>query len=190
MKTENLNEKRIASLEKKLAAICQEIYELNVGGRRFVPNYPYCLTRVLPKEHMTEGGIILAETAQDKPVYEGIVIAVWKPYTERRVIIDSQGGKSDETIYRRSSFEVGTRIAFAHFEGISTGAYLDDKYYRLVREEVNQKDLPYCGILGTIDYTGDAEVSRKIRTLTNKIGSVTTSGAVMSRGATPSEVAR
>jgi co-chaperonin GroES (HSP10) len=184
------NEKRIALLEKKLSSICQEIYELNIGGRRFIPNYPYCLTRVLPKEHVTEGGIILAETAQQKTVYEGIVIAVWKPYTVRRVIIDSEGGESDETIYHRSSFEIGSRIAFAHFEGMSTGSYLDDKYYRLVREEVNQKDLPYCGVLGTIDYQGDAEVSKKIRVLTNKISSVTTSGVSMSRGATPSEVAQ
>lgn len=183
MKTENLNEKRIALLEKKLSSICQEIYEL--GARQLTPIHPYVLVRVLPKEHITEGGIILAETAQNKIIYEGVVLAVWKSYNEFRTKNYEGPPSMTETItiHHRSDLSVGDRVAFPHYEGVPVGEWLDDRYYRLIREGADQNKTPYCSVFGKLDYSGDKEVSRKIRALTKTIGSITTSGVSMSRGA-------
>jgi co-chaperonin GroES (HSP10) len=174
---------RIQQLEKTLSDTCQEIYEL--GGRNFTPRPPFVLVRVLPKEHITEGGIILADTAQTKTVYEGIVLATWKPYDEERVkLTDNKSGEVHiETIiiHHECSVKVGDRIAFPHSEGLPVGDWLDDRYYRLVREGNEKFD--YHRVLGTIDYTGDIEVQGKIRELTKRLSSVTTSGVSMSRGA-------
>lgn len=177
--------------ERQLAKICREIYELSVDGRKF--NYvmhPYVLVRVLDKEHITGGGIILPDTVQNKPVYEGIVLATWKPYIERRFVKHkSPDGESgpvhfDEIeIVHKCSLEIGTRVAFPHYEGLSLNGYLDDKYYRMIREGTDQNKGPFCSVLGTITYDGDSEVLSQIKKLTAKLGSVTTSGVAISKGA-------
>ena len=186
---------KISKLEKQLVKTVQSIYELNLNGRRLIPNPPYILVRVLPKEHITEGGIILPETDQNKPVYEGIVIETWRPFIERREFVPkdptpeftAQYKIIDKYFYEiehRCHLEVGQRIAFPHFEGMSTGGYLNDKYYRMVREGVNQQTkggLPFCSVLGILDYKGDEKVLAEIRKLTAKLGSITTSGVSAGR---------
>src|SRR6266702_3318365 len=86
MKTMTKKERKtlVGKLEKQLAKLCDRIYGLSVEGRRLTPLYPYLLTRVLPKEHITPGGLVLPETDQNKILYEGIVIATWQPYDEIR----------------------------------------------------------------------------------------------------------
>lgn len=185
-----MSQKTIVSLiekkERELSKVCQEIYELNVGGRKFTPIYPYVLVRVLPKEHITEGGIYLPDTAQNKPVYEGIVLSIWKPYVEIRNLSGKDGGPMGTlAITHECELKVGDRIAFPHYEGQGFKDFLDDKYYRLVREGVDQNKFPYMSVLGKIDYTGDANMSRQIRELTKAFGSVTISGASVGRGSNP-----
>jgi co-chaperonin GroES (HSP10) len=184
--------KYIAKLEKKLFNLTMQIYDLASDGRR-IKNllHPYVLVRVLPKEHKSEGGIWLADTAQNKPVYEGIVIATWEPFVELRkkkstLEGDITGGSIVETIAidHKCDLKIGDRIAFPHYEGQGMHGYLDDKYYRIVREGVDQNKWPFCSVLGVIDYQGDSEVAKKIRTLTAQVGSITTSGVSESRGTT------
>jgi co-chaperonin GroES (HSP10) len=194
-KNKRMNNKQrvdlVASLEKQLNNTLQRIYDLTVGGRRIDPIHPYVLVRILPKEHRTAGGLYLAETEQNKPVYEGIVIATWRPYDEIREkqYLDEGSGElvheGQIVIHHECSVKPGDRVCFPHYEGIPLGAYLDDKYYRLVREGTDQNKTPYCSISGIIKYDGDQEVLQEIRRLTAKLSSVTTSGISLSRGDTP-----
>ena len=175
---------KVEILERRLRETCYHVYEKSAGGRRFKPMKPFVLVRVLPKEQII-GGIVLAETAQQKTVYEGIVIEVWEPYeeTRRKRIELAWGDTGFETVFinHESKVHIGDRVAFPHWCGMPVGEYLDDKYYRFVKEE---------DLMGTLDYQGDAEISKQIRELTKKISSITTSGVSMSRGATPREVAQ
>lgn len=172
--------------EKQLAKLCQEIYELAVEGRTMIPRHPYVLVRVLPKEHKTEGGIWLADNAQNKPVYEGIVLSVWEPYQEERRVYDKDGERIGTTfIDHKCELEVGDRVAFPHYEGVSMQGYLDDKYYRLIREGSDQNQYPYMSVLGKLHYHGDVDIAKKIRKLTALAASITTSGFPVARGSNP-----
>lgn len=177
----------VEKLEKDLSKVCQRLYEVAVGGRLLQPMHPYILVRVLPKEHKTEAGIWLADTAQNKPVYEGIVLATWQPWEEEATWV-LEGKSRKVTKKHVCSVQVGDRVMFPHFEGLSMNEYLDDKYYRLIRESSNQYQLPYCSVAGRVSYKGDALVQFKVRELMKQLGSITTSGVNMSRGANPSEV--
>jgi len=180
----------IGKLERDLSKTCQRVYELSANGKLLTPLKPYIIVRVLPKEHVTAGGIILPETSQNKPVYEGIVLATWKPYTDyvSEKCPCGCGYNMEREIHRESSVSVGERIAFPHFEGLPVGDWLDDKRYRLVREwEISSNGMPHCNILGKLSYEGDILVQAEIRKLTSKLGSITTSGVSVSRGADPSQ---
>lgn len=170
--------KKIQQLEKQLADTCHKIYKLSIGGRTIIPRHPYVLVRVLPKEHKTEGGIWLAEKQQVKSVYEGIVLSVWKPYVEERVVEckECEDGNAIQFIRHICDLKIGDRIAFAHYEGLPVGDWLDDRYYRLIREGTDQNKNPYCSVLGTLEYTGDAVMKAKLRALMQEIGSITVSG--------------
>jgi len=182
---------KIEKLELELVRVCREHYEACVGStRHLTPKHPYILVRVLPKEHITGGGIILPETEQNKPVYEAIVIETWKPWDETREVkkrfeseIRGEYQLSDHTefvtIHHECTVKPGDRIAFQHFSGIAMYGYLDDKCYRLIAEDERQG--PNTNILGTIDYDGDYDVAAQLRELTAKMGSVTTSGVAASR---------
>lgn len=75
----------------------------------FTPAYPGVLVRVLPKEHMSAGGIVLPDTKQNKPIYEGIVLRTYPP---KRLKLDS--GK---WITMDSGLSLGDHILFAHWSG-------------------------------------------------------------------------
>lgn len=173
--------KTVEELEKELSAICQKIYDLNIGGRNVKLINKWVLVRVLPKEHKTEGGIWLAETSQNKPIYESIVIKVWEPYEEEFKVsatstyneVLGEQRYFYKTVTHKSSYKAGDRVIFQHFVGLPLADYLDDRYYRIVKES---------DILMPIDYSGDANVSAQIRSLTKSISSITTSGASIARG--------
>lgn len=177
--------KLIDKKERELSKLCMDIAELGLGGRRFIPKHPYILVRVLPKDHVTLGGIYLPDKLQNKPVYEGIVITTWRPYTEKRYKTLPSGQEETITIDHESHVSSGQRIAFAHIEGLPVGDWLDDRYYRLVREGTDQNNWPYMGVFGILDYEGDAETAAEIRRLSAKFNSVTTSGLPVARGANP-----
>lgn len=173
----------VEGLEKELSIICQKIYDLNIGGRNLILIKPWVLVRVLPKEHKTEGGIWLAEVQQNKIVYEGIVLKTWPSYEEEfKIKTPSDISEKEKFPYRvtykvveyKSGLDIGDRVIFSHYVGLPLGEYLDDRYYRIVKEPE---------IMSKLDYTGDAEVSAKIRSLTKEISSISTSGASIARGA-------
>lgn len=175
---------KIEELDKQLVSTCKEIYELSMGGKRLKPLHPFILVRVLPKEHKTEAGLWLADTAQTKTVYEGIVLETWESYIEKRELYNSKHEFiGHDYIEHRCRVDIGERIAFPHHEGMPVGDYLDDRYYRLVREGTDQNKWPYCGVLGTLDYTGDVVLKAKLREITKEFSSVTLSGVALSRGA-------
>ena len=176
---------RINYLENRISVFCQELYALGTLHIRPLP--PYIIVRILPKEQTTQGGIILADTAQNKTLYEGIVLETWAPYSEYRsksVTMDTyMSPPCTETIRidHECSVKAGQRICFAHYEGLPV-PYMDEKYYRMIRESVDQNKNPYMGVTGIIDYQGDKEITTKIRELMQKLYSVTTSGVAVSRG--------
>lgn len=137
----------IATLERKLGELCQQIYEL--GGVRFQPLKPWILVRVLDKAQKV--GSILLTDKQGRTLYEGFVLRTYPGCTE---------------------IQVGERILFPHFEGMPVPD-LDDKYYRIVRHYVNQKDYPQCGVWGKIDYQGDVKLRTRIKELFNGVEMVT-----------------
>lgn len=183
--------KKIEKLERELSKICREHYETCVGAaRRLTPRYPWILVRTLPKDHITSGGILLPDTEQNKPMYEGIVIAVWKPWIEYRYKTISQSDATDlgfkvdkakETLAIQHECDVipGERICFPHFAGTPLFGYLDDKYYRLLA--LDDRQGPRSDAIMRIDYEGDYELAAELREITSKFYSVTTSGVAASR---------
>lgn len=130
----------------QLNELAQEIYRTH--ERIVIPNYPYILVAVLPKEQAPLGTIILAEKT-NKVMYEGIVLATWEPFT--REIREGVHNLTDEgpmvpaltefdgtykTAVFESALEVGDHVLFPHFEGqpvpFMNGPCNDG--FRLVRE--------------------------------------------------------
>jgi co-chaperonin GroES (HSP10) len=84
------------------------IEEFHTRNINFVPLYPAILIRVLPKEQVSSGGIIMPETKQNKPLYEGIVLRLYEP---KRVKVD------DKWVLVDAGVEVGDHIVFPHWSG-------------------------------------------------------------------------
>lgn len=168
----------VAEMEKQLSELCEKIYR--TGERHILPIPPWVIVRILPKEQRTAGGIWLAEDNQNKPLYEGIVLETWRPYDTEYTYVEG-GKKKTRMVHMECDVKVGQRIAFPHYEGQPV-RYLDDKYYRMVRQSVDQNKNPYCGVMGILDYEGDKEVSQKIRDLMQQIAPITMSGVAVSRG--------
>lgn len=154
---------KTSRLERQLAKLCQQIYEQ--GGRRIQPLFPWVLVRVLPKEQEVRG-IILTDK-QEVVTYEGIVLATWKPCTRTT---------NKVTRELTSAFKPGQRIVFHHMEGMRA-TDLDEKYYRFVREVVDQVTYPGMGVYGLIDYSGDKDTAVKLSELLSKYQMATMSGA-------------
>src|SRR5580698_1373669 len=163
---------KIAKLEKQLAKTCEEIYLLGLRGKRFHALPPKITVRVLPKEHRTESGLYIPGAVSNKPVYEGIVVEVWRPYDEEHKI--KVNGKMEMvTTHRQCCVKVGDRVLFPHWEGQPMSEYLDEKYYRIIPD--------FC-IFGTLDYKGDVKYIKPLKDLMAKFSSVTTSGATPGPG--------
>lgn len=163
-------ELEITVLEGQLASICQEIYCR--GGRMMIPKYPWVLVRLLPKEQ--QSSLIYLPESQNKVVYEGIVLAVWRPFKK----VYSATQKS--TLYpeyklegelKQSQYKPGDRVCFGHFEGFPvpylnfthpSGSTKADNLYRVVREETFDIN---CGILGEVFFTGDEGLGDKLNEL-------------------------
>jgi|ERR1700722_8730036 len=175
--------KSASVVAQKISDLCVEYYLS--GGERFIPLHPFVLVRVLPKDMVTDGGIILPNQKQNKPVHEGIVLETYRPYFEEVVLKEREhDGTYTEyigKIKRECPLKIGQRVAYPHYEGVPH-KYLGDDYV-LVRQAADQIKFPYCQVLGVIDYEGDRKIGRKIQALMQKYMSVSTSGAAESRGA-------
>jgi co-chaperonin GroES (HSP10) len=173
-------EEQVDILEEQLRKTVYELYKLASGKHRFIPLKGKIVVRVLPKDMITSGGILLPDTAQNKVVYESIVISVFEPWVEERQV--KRNGKMEtDYIHHRCPVQVGDRVAFPHYIGMPVGSYLDDKYYRIINA---------AEVLGVIYFDGDEDVKRILRESMVDMKSVTTSGASISRGSNPDEVAR
>jgi len=138
------------------------------------------LVRVLPKDMVSAGGIVLPDQRQNKPCHEGIVLEVYRPYKEYVKVEDSYANEHMEEVWYECPVKVGQRVIYPHFEGVPH-QYLGENYV-LVRQSADQNKFPYMQILGVIDYEGDRKILAKVRTLLRQLYSVTTSGASISRG--------
>lgn len=184
---ELIAQKSPSELAQMLSDLCLAIYMS--GGQRLIPMQPFVLVRVLPKDMVSDGGIILPNVQQNKPLHEGVVLEVYRPYTVEETIVDPKDKRKKARILRYvCPVKPGDRVAYPHYEGIQH-KYLGDDYV-LVRQSADQNKFPYMQIAGIVDYKGDREVSRKIAALAKKYYSVTTSGASISRGAEPADVAK
>jgi co-chaperonin GroES (HSP10) len=148
---------------------------------------PFVLVRVLPKDMVSEGGIVLPGIQQNKPVHEGIVLETYRPYTEEVKLKKTHWDGSYEEyiglIHRRCDLKPGQRIAYPFYEGVPH-KYLGDDYM-LIRQSADQIRYPYCQCLGIIDYEGDRKIAAKISMLMRQFYSVTTSGVAVSKGGDP-----
>lgn len=72
--------------------------------------YPAILIRVLPKNMISQGGIILTEEANTKPLYEAIVLRVYPPKTIK---------VNGKWILMESGVQPGDHILFPHWSGES-----------------------------------------------------------------------
>jgi co-chaperonin GroES (HSP10) len=169
-----------SQLKQQLSDLCIDIYMS--GGQRFIPMPPFVLVRVLPKDLISDGGIILPNQQQNKPVHEGIVLETYRPYEEQVVLRDRWAdGSYDEhvdTIIRTCPLKQGQRVAYPHYEGVPH-KYLGEDYM-LIRHSADQIKFPYCQVLGIIEYDGDRNLAAQIKKIMRKFHSVTTSGTAES----------
>lgn len=161
-----LEKKSAKELEVLLNEVTQELYQREQQLR---PLPPWILVRVLPKSQEYKG-ILLPDTAQNKPVYEGIVVATWASYMEYRWM-----NKGTVNILHECAVNLGDRICFPSHEGMPV-TYLDDKYYRLVRDGVDQNHYPYMGVYGTLHYDEDQGTREALKDLFQKVEARTISG--------------
>ena len=113
------------------------------------PMFPRILVRVLPKEQVSRGGIVLTDHEQNKPVHEGIVLRTYKPFWQviRRKMEDWMVTKSPEVhldenenvkrIWQECEVQPGDHVLFPHMaQGITPVWPLDGGIgqYRLIEE--------------------------------------------------------
>lgn len=104
----------------------------------YTPMYPAVLVRVLPKEHISVGGLWLPDTKQNKPIYEGIVLRVYPP---KRIQLDS--GK---WITMDSGLAMGDHILFPHWSGEAV-PWLRDALGAKAGEDEEYRAIPARGML-------------------------------------------
>jgi len=187
--TKPSNTLSVPEMERMIAQLCIDVYLS--GGERITPMQPFVLVRVLPKDMVSAGGIVLPDQRQNKPMHEGIVLEVYRPYKEYVTIketgFDSHGREYSEDYVKEVWYEcpvkVGQRVGYPHYEGVPH-KYLGDNYV-MVRQSADQNKFPYCQILGVIDYDGDRKIGNKITKLMRQYYSVTESGASVSLGGDP-----
>lgn len=138
-------------LEGQLRRLAQKVYEKSMSTRRYQPLFPWVLVRTIDKEQQV-GHIVLTDK-QQRACYEGIVLATWGEA--------DRYNKRGKLVHYVSQLQPGDRILFHYAEGYPA-VDLDEKYYRFVREEVDQDNYPKMGTFAKIDYEGDAVLRQRI----------------------------
>lgn len=147
-------------MHEELKELVTKLYKET--GLDVEPTYPRVLIRLLPKEQISKGGIVLTDHQQNKPTHEGIVVATYKPFMktitktsrenwERRRasnLIEVYDGENldSEHVWMKAPVEVGDHVLFPHMDyGITPVWPLDDGKgdYRLVPDDQ---------ILGLVEY--------------------------------------
>ena len=150
--------------ETVLQHVVQELY--SVAERIIEPLYPWVLVRIMPKEQQV-GSIFLVEK-QNKTFYEGIVLAIWKPFWKEytgdlKFDMDAEDKMFSHRVVNKrvqikSGVEVGDRIMFMHFEGQPV-PYLDELHYRMIHEVETH---PNGGIWGKLHLQEDTGLKEKL----------------------------
>lgn len=140
--------KGLPDLMQRLDELQEQIYQAH---REFTPMYPWVMVLVLRKQQIRKTGIVLADHEQNKPMYEGIVLATWN---DRWVTIGTEkqdGEKVTRTKLVRSELKPGDHVLFHHWAGSNVHGY-DDIRFRVVRE-CDWHETQQGGIVGTINYS-------------------------------------
>jgi co-chaperonin GroES (HSP10) len=144
--------------ENEIDELVQGLYQSST--RQFVPRYPWILCRILQKEHVTRGGIVLPATDQHKPMLEAIVLVTWRPFTQERGKVLENGRKFSRTVVKQSQFEPGQHVLLPHWAGLPHYG-LNDQRYRYVKEEDWQEDKD-GGIVAFVDYEDKANAPNAV----------------------------
>ncbi len=155
-----VKEDRLAD-EEKLNALALDLYRSS--GRCFTPVFPWVFVRVLPKEQITPGGVVMPHSDQNKTVHEGIVLATWAPIKvvpkPRRTDDDHHWAASVSTAYapitQESDLKPGDHVLFPHWAGLPIEGF-SEKRYRVVKETAWRADTD-GGIFAQVEYTGTEE---------------------------------
>jgi len=140
----------------KLKALVSKTYE---GlGTRIIPARGKILIRVIPKEterQINVGGgktlsLVLPEKNQNKPTWEGQVLAVYKPWLEQvQISCQTCNQQGTRDIMHRPSVAVGDHVLFPHHLGAPVPSmcyYWKTGDYRLIDEHDIQGVLEYSGL--------------------------------------------
>lgn len=117
----------------------------------FTPTAPWVFVRVVPREQRI-GLIWTPDAKQNKPVHEGIVLALWKPYTQRwREKHNGEWIDCEKEVH--SDFNIGDHVTYPHYAGMDAAGW-DPKYYRLVPEHTRaHRGIDSNGIIfGKLNY--------------------------------------
>lgn len=159
--------------EDKLNALAQELYR--TSDRCFTPQYPWVFVRVLPKEQVTDSGIVLPMLDQNKTVHEGIVLATWGPVEAVPMPRRDEGAEQDwragkSTRYhgehKESALTPGDHVLFHFYAGAPIEGF-SDKRYRVIKE-CDWKQGEEGGIFGKVNHPArelriQAQLERIIR---------------------------
>lgn len=125
-----MTREEIQAIENQIDDLTVELYDNS--DKQFIPQFPLVFVRVLKKEQK-RGLIIAPEIEQNKPVYEGVVLATWGAKTFEHSKIDSDGNRYTKRVVRESQFSIGDHVLFPHWCGAPVNG-LDDKLYRVIKE--------------------------------------------------------
>jgi co-chaperonin GroES (HSP10) len=157
---ERMTDTKREESEEMVDILAQELYA--TSKRCFTPVYPWVFVRVLPKEQITAGGIVLPMHDQNKTVHEGIVLAIWKPVEHVATELNKDGvdWRSSQTRdYRRrpvqSDLKAGDHVLFQHWAGIPVEGF-SEKRYRVVKD-LDWRPDGEGGIFATVEYMEGAK---------------------------------
>lgn len=140
----------------RIKDLVREAYE--GFGISLRPRYPHVLIRIIPKEGISQGGILLPDK-QNKTVWEGQVLSVYTPFWKHRmgqVQCPDCSRVMEHQVIICPDVLPGDHILFQHFEGVPVPRYDGGKGdYRLLEESK---------ILAVLEYAQDS-VEEKLKKL-------------------------
>lgn len=125
-------------MHDELKALVTKLYQEH--GVTVTPTYPRILVRLLPKEQVSKGGIVLTDHQQNKPVHEGFVLVTYPGFFRDKYVKDplTEEREMIESTWIESDLKPGDHVLFPFMaQGIIPVWPLDggSGEYRLVPEE-------------------------------------------------------
>ena len=133
----------VERLQKTVADAAYELMKAHIGegATRLKPLFPYCLVYMLPKESMSEGGLVIPDYTGPgeaaKVTREGIILRTWGD--EKRVQV--REGDREYEMLLKSDMGYGDHVLFPKWAGQPVpGTYTGDwttGKFRFVKEYCN-----------------------------------------------------